>query len=662
MANGAVNISVPTGLHKVADEDEAREFARFLQVPNRAWPVVVISTPAGRPTPYVDPQRVLDDVAGLAEVVVIPTGDVSWAFSRGMPEYTQVYGGASRVYPTGLDWIHDLRRSPLHFAYSMADGPKVRDRLVSDALSAAVRAGLAGATEAGAGGPGAGAAEVRGTVQGVLGSRALIELDDGGQASIAEELTVPGVPLQRIFRRGMKVRGRHDAGRGTLDARTMLPDDATQRQAVKEAYGVGKVVVGKVESVTKAAVTIAVVPAVHVRVPRERVTGNALDALDDLFTPGEVVLARVTQAPGDAIMLRLDDVDESDEPVPALSLLDGGPPWLIPPDPSLQEPETGSGPIRIPTPAEVVNGRSGAGAAPPEPGRPDGAFPAGDAAGHPSGEAAGSGGTRRRPTPGDIAARIAGDAAAPLPAPPEAGRQGRAPRPGGSAVASKGAVRDLSLALDAEKAQVKRLENDLIDIKVEKRRAEVELDELRQYVADLRDQVDRRDHQLERSRAQLRAEKSKSAAYRRELGRDVEVTTERYFTDPAEQFRFEVTQTWVQIVPAGEKERWPLEEYVLGSRFLESLETVEGISRDKVLRTVVHVVTGRAPEMNGLQVHPLRSGLGGDDPQRVRDDGATCWRVSLQVNTPSARRMHYWRLPGGAYELSRVVLHDDMEP
>jgi hypothetical protein len=129
-------------------------------------------------------------------------------------------------------------------------------------------------------------------VEGVLGSRALIELDDGGQASVAEELTLPGVPLQSIFRRGMKVRGRYDAGRGTLDARGMLPDDATQRRMVKNAYHVGKVVVGRVESVTESAVTIAVAPAVHVRVPRERVTGNALDALDDLFTPGEVALAR----------------------------------------------------------------------------------------------------------------------------------------------------------------------------------------------------------------------------------------------------------------------------------------------------------------------------------------------------------------------------------
>jgi hypothetical protein len=86
------------------------------------------------------------------------------------------------------------------------------------------------------------------------------------------------------------------------------------------------------------------------------------------------------------------------------------------------------------------------------------------------------------------------------------------------------------------------------------------------------------------------------------------------------------------------------------------------VSRDRVVWTLVMVLTGLAPEMNGLQVHRLRMGAGGDDPFRQRDDGAVCWRVSLQVNTPSARRLHYWKLPGGAYELSRVVLHDDVEP
>jgi hypothetical protein len=29
------------------------------------------------------------------------------------------------------------------------------------------------------------------------------------------------------------------------------------------------------------------------------------------------------------------------------------------------------------------------------------------------------------------------------------------------------------------------------------------------------------------------------------------------------------------------------------------------------------------------------------------------------VNTPSARRLHFWELPGGGVELAKIVIHDD---
>ena len=60
-------------------------------------------------------------------------------------------------------------------------------------------------------------------------------------------------------------------------------------------------------------------------------------------------------------------------------------------------------------------------------------------------------------------------------------------------------------------------------------------------------------------------------------------------------------------------------------------------------------------------MHRLRTGLGGDDPVRVRKDGAAAWRASLQVNTPSARRIHYWVLPNGQVEFARVATHDDYD-
>lgn len=74
------------------------------------------------------------------------------------------------------------------------------------------------------------------------------------------------------------------------------------------------------------------------------------------------------------------------------------------------------------------------------------------------------------------------------------------------------------------------------------------------------------------------------------------------------------------------------------------------------------VLTGLAADIPGRELHRLRTGNGGGDPYRVRADGARAFRASLQVNTPSARRLHYWQLPNGQIELSRVVLHDDVEP
>ncbi|MFD2797148.1 hypothetical protein ACFS27_26560 [Promicromonospora vindobonensis] len=659
---------VPTRVRRVASEDQARELAAALQRPGRDSPVVVISTPAGHDAPFVDPQRVLDDVAGLAEVVVIPTGDVSWAFSSGMPPDTQVYGGASRVYGTDLEWVHHPRRSPLHFAYSADEDVRVRDRLVGDVMRFAVRAGTVGSARSAPD-----AAPTDGKVLGVLGTRALISTDDGGQATIAEELVFADVALGQVLAPGMRVTGVLDPARRLLDIRCMLPDVDALRRAVNAAYRVGQVVLGRVEAVEHDAVRIALAPGVLVRVRRAEITGNDLDLLSDLFTAGEVVAARRMPAPLDGLALRLDDVDESeDRPVPAISLLAGGPPWLEPPLPSavplpvaepvearrslvgtveirpasLAEPHETRVDGTPPTPADLFGVR------PAEPG-PDRARAERPASSGDTGPVPTLPGGQRAPTPGDVAAwHAGGHDALPSPAASESPAE-----PAGKA------ARDLSLSLDAAKAQVTALAKELLDDKVKRHQVELEVDRLLGRVGELTERLERSERRAEQQGTALRKARQEAARLRRRLGdAGVEEPEDRYFLDDEEQLRFEVLAEWARAIPAAEKPGRPLAEYTLGPRFLGSLADVEGVSRDRVVWTLVMVLTGHAPEMNGLQVHRLRTGSGGDDPVRQRDDGATCWRVSLQVNTPSARRLHYWKLPRGTYELSRVVVHDDVEP
>ena len=106
-----------------------------------------------------------------------------------------------------------------------------------------------------------------------------------------------------------------------------------------------------------------------------------------------------------------------------------------------------------------------------------------------------------------------------------------------------------------------------------------------------------------------------------------------------------------------ERARYPLRRVVLGPQFLESLRELQGVSLHRVLDACVHVATGRATEIPGLELHPLRAGAGGTE-QRQRADGARAWRCALQVHAPSARRLHFWRLDGDAVELDRVGTHD----
>jgi len=80
-----------------------------------------------------------------------------------------------------------------------------------------------------------------------------------------------------------------------------------------------------------------------------------------------------------------------------------------------------------------------------------------------------------------------------------------------------------------------------------------------------------------------------------------------------------------------------------------------------VVEVIVHVLTGRDADLASRELHQLRSGPGGDDPPRTRAGGETCWRVSLQVKTPQARRLHYWQCQDGSIELSSIRRHDDFE-
>lgn len=169
------------------------------------------------------------------------------------------------------------------------------------------------------------------------------------------------------------------------------------------------------------------------------------------------------------------------------------------------------------------------------------------------------------------------------------------------------------------------------------------------------------------ARATAEANLAEATQDRRETGRalrDARRAAERSHVDAtADGIRLEIERTWGNRTAPGERARWPLREYTLGRGFIESLEALDEAQLSKAVRACVDAITGRDREIPARDLHRLRTGEGGDDPYVVRDaDGARCWRSSIEQNAPGARRLHYWELPGGAIELSRVVHHDDTRP
>lgn len=209
--------------------------------------------------------------------------------------------------------------------------------------------------------------------------------------------------------------------------------------------------------------------------------------------------------------------------------------------------------------------------------------------------------------------------------------------------------------------------------------SEQEVDAATRRVAELEEALVARDLQLGTMSTQLRAAShrigrlqaqvehqrtvARNARAKARKGRDdpAQQPVVHGFSDPVEQFRWDLRRRWVESTRPEEKAEHPLREYLVGADFCESLDRVEGVSRDRVLNVALLLLTGRGVRGD----HENRTNDAGNAPPVTRyHDGQTwvCRRAPLQVGSPSARRLSYWRGDDGALELSRVTLHDDYTP
>ena len=164
--------------------------------------------------------------------------------------------------------------------------------------------------------------------------------------------------------------------------------------------------------------------------------------------------------------------------------------------------------------------------------------------------------------------------------------------------------------------------------------------------------------QLEAELVQLRNE---IKALKKERRESQASKRPRVHADEEEQFRFEVLLSYLTRVSPADRKEYPLpSSHHLGKDFLESLDrqvTAGAIRRDKIVDVCTDVLCGRAMAIPSRVPKPWLVSKQG--PQQDRPDGAKAWRVRLQVNSSSARRMKYWVRADRTVEFESVGVHDE---
>jgi hypothetical protein len=525
----------------------------------------------------------------------------------------------------GQEWVDDLAKSPLRFSWGPQEGPRATHQLIGDVYSftASTRAPIQSRRQV-----------VRTVSASVVGtptsSQAMVRLDSGGYATIHTSRHFPTVESSCLFRKGMVVVGDLSPETHILDVSAHLPDADDSLQTLPSDC----IVPVLVTEVDQDGAELLVVPGRPAILDRTQVSGDPEDDVRDLLSAGEVVLARLVRTDvGLTVSLR----HGADEPThPAASVWPGGPPWLEAPSPVAVSA------VRPTADAAAMDGGeslSGAGRVEPDSDEVDSDD---EAAPTELEEAPARPARATRPNPRDLDPRHRGDSPLPKPVPPLGERAS-------PEVSPKPAVLSLSLSLEAERAASAEASRKEAAARGQADRMAGELDALYRQLDESGREIARLEHEVRRLKAQNR--KARSAP-----GED----PARAFLDPEQQLRWEVQNRWVQRIPAVDKVNRPMREYELGPEFLDTLNGVEGISRQKVVDVIVEVVTGLVDELPGRDVHQLRSGSGGSDAPVVID-GLAYWRAAIQQNTASARRLHFGR-SAGRLVFSRVCLHDDMQP
>lgn len=616
----------------VVTASSVQSLASAVLDPARQRPIIVVTT-VKYTSPDAIPQETLDEaealrnaVGDIADIAIVASGDISFSFADALPDGWHVFGGYSRSYPAGISADPDTSRSPLR---RLSD-KGASELVISDALGHANAAGLLNKKPKGS-------VSKNGTVEGFLfdGGQALIGIGATFPAIAWRDMTSPGIPLDWLIAKGATVSGEHDRDHN----RFVLRRRTFNEKSFLDAYSHNAVTLALVDKVNPERAVLRVTPDVKVVIRQPDLSPNPHDSLDLWLFEGQVVPVRVIHLSTGKLHLRLSDIDD-DEPIePAVTVVEGGTPWLL---------EGRSLPTAEPE-RSIETDAGASTAAEPEP-EPD-----------------------HEPSVVEVAEPVVAAPPRPLPGPGMRPAVPSAPPADDvpitttpiEVVAGDGnpTINSMSLKITALNSEIAKLKAELTKIEPlnqELRITKLELNSTRRELGQERARrIDFQERQKRAVESNREADKArKNSAAKEDRPRD----RRNNWPDDESWIRNEIHRAWVERVAASDKSEFPLPaDYLLGPRFAESITALDDGQFGKAMKCVVDVLIDRAKDLPSRDIHRLRTGMSGDDPPRVRaDDGANAWRAAVEINVASARRLHYWTI-GTQIELAKVAVHDDME-
>lgn len=518
--------------------------------PTRDRPIVVVTTQRDTDRCWIEPEALARDLGDLAAVVVIPTGEPTWALSDALPPRLEVYGGALRIYWPGFARDSEPQDHRLFLIFDASEAGRVREAVVAAVQKRQQNRAPSPPAKA--------LPPERVGVVAKNGDEIIVAAPGRRGPIVASDLSLHVLALLLEIGCQLDARPRQrEDGRWTYSIRDLLPDPWPRFAATAKP---GHTYTCRVQNLDEKRdlVFVDVLPGVVGVCQRSELDHTRVDRLGDFVQPGELLDFTVLDVDAAKRKLALSRKQAfTSEPRALPPLFDGGRPFVwLPGMPWFKQPRAGQ---------------------------------------------------RVRTTTGPTST---------------------APR------AAETEIEELAEKVDA-------LEQELRACRDERQALVAQIRALREQVQD--------------GKRQRRSLEDQLAAATSAGG-------DPLASEPA--FLQAVRVAYARMFDEGSRHEQPLQRLRTGPRFLASVRDTPGIDVDKLLAVCAEVGAGIAHQKAGREVHPLRAGERGAG-DRVRErDGARAFRCALQVHTPSARRLHWWNVPGpggATIEFASVGLHDEFD-